>query len=76
MKKGDLVMISSGSLATGRDWDEPGVVIRGIYEGQSHVVLAGSGKNVGTDIAPVVDLMIAGQIVKGVPVRLLERVIR
>lgn len=76
MKKGDLVMISSGSLADGQSWEEPGVIIKGVYEGQSHIVLSGTGKNIGTDIAPVVDLMISGKIVKGVPVRLLKRVIR
>jgi len=74
MKKGDLVMITSGSVGPGQTWPEPAVVIRNIYEGQSHVFRAGTDKNVGTDIAPVVDVMMAGRIFKGVPVRLLERV--
>jgi len=74
MKKGDLVMIMSGSAASDQAWPEPAVVIRNIYEGQSHIFRPETGKNVGTDIAPVVDVIMAGRIIKGVPVRLLERV--
>lgn len=54
--------------------EESGVIIRGVYEGQTHVVTAYTGKTVGTDIAPVVDIMVSGRIVKGIPVRFLERV--
>ena len=67
-------MMMSGSVASDQTWPEPAVIIRNIYEGQSHVFRAGTGRNVGTDIAPVVDVMMAGRILKGVPVRLLERV--
>lgn len=74
MKKGDLVMIMSGSIASDQTWPEPAVVVRNIYEGQSHVFRTGTNKNVGTDIAPVVDVMMGGRIIKGIPVRLLERI--
>ena len=57
-----------------QQWSEPGVIIRNIYEGQSHIIIGITGKNIGTDIAPVVDVMVAGKIIKGVPVRMLERI--
>ena len=51
-----------------------GVVVRGVYEGQVYFIDAISGKNIGTELTPVVDVMILGGIIKGVPVRCLERV--
>ena len=55
-------------------WQHSGVVIRSAYEGQVYLVDAISGKNIGTEIAPVVDVMIAGKIIKGVPIRCLDKV--
>ncbi len=68
-------MIDQDAVPPDQAWAEPGVIIKNIYEGQSHVIRTGSGKNIGTDISPVVDVMIAGKIVKGVPVRFLKRVV-
>jgi len=55
-------------------WSHSGVVVRGVYEGQVYFIDAISGKNIGTELTPVVDVMILGGIIKGVPVRCLERV--
>ena len=67
-------MLIPDSVPDVEAWAEPAVIIRNTYEGQSHIVIASTGKNIGTDIAPVVDVIVAGRIVKGVPVRLLRRV--
>lgn len=68
-------MLMPAAVPPEQAWSEPGVVIRNIYEGQSHVVRADTGKNIRTDLAPVVDVMVAGRILKGIPVRMLERIV-
>ena len=63
-------------LSPASTWDNPGVVIRGVYEGNMLLVDTVSGKNVATEITRVVDIMIAGRVVKGVPTKYLSRVVR
>ena len=81
MKKGDLVISTSGDdhllrLAPKSTWENPGVVIRGVYEGRLLLVDAVTGKNIATELTPVVDIMIAGRIIKEVPIKYLNRVVR
>ena len=81
MKKGDVVIKGNENqhllrLAPKQTWDNPGVVIRGVYEGSLTLVDAITGKNIATEITPVVDIMIAGQIIKEVPTKFLNRVVR
>lgn len=61
-------------LASESTWTNSGVVIRGVYEGRIYLVDVVSGKNIATELAPVVDIMIAGKIIKEVPIRCLDRV--
>ena len=49
-------------------------MIRGVYEGRIYIVDALSGKNIGTELAPVVDIMIGGKLIKEVPIRCLDKV--
>ena len=72
MRKGDLVVLRQKNPHF--NWDDPGVILRGPREGQVHVHLVSSGKNVGTEISIVVDVMVSGKIFKGVPTSFLERV--
>jgi hypothetical protein len=81
MKKGDLVISISEEdhllrLAPKSTWKNPGVVIRGVYEGRLLLVNALTGKNIATELTPVVDIMIAGRIIKEVPIKYLDRVVR
>jgi len=79
MNKGDLVMfrddVPEDQLAPSHfRWEAPGVVLRGPHEGQMHIHMATSGKNVGTEVTMVVDVMVSGRILKGIPTAYLERV--
>ena len=65
---------SLSRLAPESTWMNSGVVIRGVYEGRIYLVDLISGKNIATELAPVVDIMIAGKIIKEVPIRCLDRV--
>ena len=85
MNKGALIISRTNLTAQDRDylrrlaptsqvWQHSGVVIRGVYEGRIYLVDAISGKNIGTELAPVVDIMIAGKLIKEVPIRCLDKV--
>jgi hypothetical protein len=84
MRKGDLVMLKSSlnaqeyndvfRLASIEVWQNPGVIVRGIYEGQSRLVDPVSGKIYATELTPAVDVMLSGRIVKEVPIRCLDKV--
>lgn len=85
MNKGALIISRKNLPAQDRDylrrlvssptvWQQSGVVIRSVYEGRVYLVDAISGKNIGTELAPVVDIMIAGQLIKEVPIRCLNKV--
>jgi len=84
MKKGALIISRKNltpqdadnlsRLASESTWTNSGVVIRGVYEGRIYLVDVVSGKNIATELAPVVDIMIAGKIIKEVPIRCLDRV--
>lgn len=82
MKKGDLVVRNSDSdylfrLAAPATWENPGVVIRGTYEGSLSHIDPMTGKNIGmTEITSVVDIMISGKLIQKVPTKYLSRVIR
>ena len=81
MKKGDLVIKAADGdglfqLAPKDTWDNPGVVIRGAYEGSTPLVNVISGKSIATEITRVVDIMIMGRVIKGVPTKYLSRVVR
>jgi len=84
MKKGSLVIkrtILSDQekenlyrLAPPATWQNTGVVLRSVHEGRFYVVDVASGKTLMTELTQVVDLMIAGRILKEVPVRCLDKV--
>jgi hypothetical protein len=85
MNKGALITSRHKLAAQDRDylrrlapdsqvWRQSGVVIRGVYEGRIYIVDALSGKNIGTELAPVVDIMIGGKLIKEVPIRCLDKV--
>jgi len=61
-------------LAPVEVWSNPGVVVRGVYEGQSRLVDPISGKVFATEIMPAVDIMLSGRIIKEVPIRCLDKV--
>jgi hypothetical protein len=84
MKKGSLVIrhqtLSDQEkenlyrLAPPDIWQNSGVVLRSTYEGRFYIVDASSGKTLMTELTQVVDLMIAGRVLKEVPIRCLLRV--
>jgi len=84
MKKGALIISrknltpqdvdSLSRLAPKSTWMNSGVVIRGVYEGRIYLIDTISGKNIATELTPVVDIMIAGKIIKEVPIRCLDKV--
>ena len=70
MKSGDLVEIDMG------DGEYLyGLVVRGIYEGRvTHRDNRGKAKH--TELAPVIDVTVDGQLLKGIPIRSALRVER
>lgn len=55
-------------------WRNPGVVVRSVYEGQIRILDPITGKNYATEITPVVDVIIAGSMIKQVPIKILQKV--
>lgn len=83
MKKGELVTLRSDlqtpdqvlayGIASVATWQNPGVIVRGVYEGQIRLLDPVTGKSYATEITPVVDIMIIGKLVQEVPIKILQK---
>ena len=70
MKKGELVTLRLNlqasdqalayAIASKELWQNPGVIVRGVYEGQIRSTNSFTGKTYATEITPAVDIMIIG----------------
>ena len=84
MKKGELVtlryklqspdLVLAYGIAPKDTWANPGVVVRGVYEGQIRMSDPVTGKSYATEITPVVDIMIIGKLIQEVPIKILQKV--
>jgi hypothetical protein len=83
MKKGELVtlrhklqspeLVLAYGIAPQDTWKNPGVVVRGVYEGQIRMLDPITGKSYATEITPVVDIMIIGKLIQEVPIKILQK---
>ena len=79
MKVGDLVK-PAGKLAeelsqVNRDWAGPAIIVKGPYEG-SHTRIDQMGRPAVTEIRMMIDVMVMGRIIEGLPSADFSRVTR
>ena len=79
MRPGDLVQKNQFAIdeqaLSSPEWDRPGIVVKGPYEGSFTVRHAITRKPIMTELKRVVDVMISGKLYKSIPVTFLSRVV-